>query len=197
MIHRNFLFVVVIGRRKRRRNLKAYLLLMINGVFALRRGPHHPPGQTPVERPHHHYKPMGTGSFTGDSQLLHDAKHLEEDSKVLTPAMLASMTPEELEFHYFSIHDFDRNTKLDGSEMLKAVYHTLDHESPNPDDDSSIEPEANDLDSFIVLVDRTLQFDDTDGDGYVSYPEYRAARARNPSKKASRILDNRAQDSSK
>lgn len=35
--------------------------------------------------------------------------------------MLSSMKPEELEFHYFSAHDFDRNSKLDGLELLKVT----------------------------------------------------------------------------
>lgn len=47
-------------------------------------------------------------------------RHIEEDSQVLTREMVSRMSPEELEFHYFSSHDFDRNSKLDGLEMLKV-----------------------------------------------------------------------------
>lgn len=47
-------------------------------------------------------------------------RHLEEDAKELTAEALAKMTPEELEFHYFSAHDYDKNSKLDGLEMLKV-----------------------------------------------------------------------------
>lgn len=39
---------------------------------------------------------------------------------MLTPEILAKMTSEELDFHYFSAHDFDRNSKLDGLEILKV-----------------------------------------------------------------------------
>ncbi|XP_059062884.1 multiple coagulation factor deficiency protein 2 homolog [Achroia grisella] len=168
---------------------EACLLLILHSLCSgLRRGPHHPHGQSPVDHTHHHYKPSGSNSLTADSQLLHDVKHIEEDSNVLTPEALARMTPEELEFHYFSAHDFDRNSKLDGLELLKAVYHTTEHEAPNPDADSSIEPEANELDAYIALVDRTLESDDIDGDGFVSYAEYRAARANNPSERTPRVL---------
>lgn len=83
------------------------------------------------------------------------------------------MTNEDLEFYYFSAHDFDKNSKLDGLELLKvrfymtlgewmltvlinnlnlffqSIYHTSDHEAPDPDADSSIEPEANDLEEYI------------------------------------------------
>ncbi|XP_049875275.1 multiple coagulation factor deficiency protein 2 homolog [Pectinophora gossypiella] len=169
--------------------LEACLLLLTNCVvWGLRRGPHHPHGQTPVEQKHHHYKPRHSESLTGDTQLLHDRKHIEEDSSVLTAEMLAKMSPEELEFHYFSAHDFDKNSKLDGLELLKAVYHTIEHEEADPDADTSIEPESNDLDAYIAIVDRTLESDDTDGDGFVSYAEYRAARANNPSERTPHVL---------
>ncbi|XP_072936346.1 multiple coagulation factor deficiency protein 2 homolog [Epargyreus clarus] len=161
---------------------KAYLVLMLNVYMAvgMRRGPHHPHGESPVDHKHHHYKPRHSKSMMGDTGLLHDAKHIEEDAVVLTAEALKKMTPEELEFHYFSAHDFDKNSKLDGLELLKAVYHTIEHEAPDPDADSSIEPQAlSDMDTFIALVDRTLASDDTDNDGYVSYAEYRAARANN------------------
>ncbi|XP_063538427.1 multiple coagulation factor deficiency protein 2 homolog [Cydia strobilella] len=170
--------------------IEAFMVLFLSSlVAALRRGPHHPHGQSPVDQKHHHYRPPRSAeSLTADAQILHDVQHIEEDSKVLTPEALAKMTPEELEFHYFSAHDFDRNSKLDGLELLKAVYHTIEHEAHDPDNDSSIEPEANELDAYIALVDRTLQSDDTDGDGYVSYAEYRAARANNPSERTPRVL---------
>ncbi|XP_063828844.1 multiple coagulation factor deficiency protein 2 homolog [Ostrinia nubilalis] len=151
------------------------LVVLSSLVSALRRGPHHPHGQ-PVDGSHHHYQPKDQGSMTGDKELLRDVKHLEEDS-VLTPEILARMTPEELEFQYFAAHDFDGNSKLDGLELLKAVYHTIEHSAS---EDNTIEPEAKPLDFYIAVVDRTLGLDDTDGDGYISYPEYRAARGDSP-----------------
>jgi hypothetical protein len=33
------------------------------------------------------------------------------------------MTEEELEFHYFKLHDYDGNNKLDGVEIAKAITH--------------------------------------------------------------------------
>ncbi|CAG9788099.1 unnamed protein product [Diatraea saccharalis] len=168
--------------------IRVCLLFILNSVLGLRRGPHHPHGQTPVDHSHHHYKPRGTESLTAESQLLHDTKHIEEDAQVLTAEALARMTPEELEFHYFSAHDFDKNSKLDGLELLKAVYHTIEHEEADPNSDYTIEPEANAIDTYIALVDRTLETDDTDGDGYVSYSEYRAARQKNPTDRTSRVV---------
>ncbi|XP_038212607.1 multiple coagulation factor deficiency protein 2 homolog [Zerene cesonia] len=166
---------------------EAIVIVILSGiVFGMRRGPHHPHGHG-VEQAHHHYVPRGTEKLTRESKLLHDTKHIEEDVKELTPELLANMTPEELEFHYFSAHDFDRNSMLDGLEMLKAVYHTMEHE-PLPDVESSIEPEANSIATCIAIVDRTLETDDTDGDGYVSYAEYRAARLSNPTERTPRVV---------
>lgn len=54
-------------------------------------------------------------------KILKIFRHLEEDSKVLSPEDISNMTPEELDFHYFSAHDYDRNSKLDGLEMLKVI----------------------------------------------------------------------------
>lgn len=39
-----------------------------------------------------------------------------------------------------------------------------------------------------ALVDRTLESDDTDGDGFVSYAEYRAARVNYPSTRTPRVV---------
>ncbi|XP_023952886.2 multiple coagulation factor deficiency protein 2 homolog [Bicyclus anynana] len=170
--------------------LNAYFILLLNWLSPCTgRGPHHPHGQHVVDHKHHHYKPISSESLTSDAKLLHDTKHLEEDTKSLTAEALAKMTPEELEFHYFSSHDYDKNSKLDGLEMLKAVYHTIEHSFPEPAEDDSIEPAASDMDTFIAIVDRTLQTDDTDGDGYVSYSEYRAARINNTDDRTPRILN--------
>ncbi|CAK1543019.1 unnamed protein product [Leptosia nina] len=167
--------------------IEALTILFFSGMSSsMRRGPHHPSGHG-VAQTHSHYTPRGTEKLTQESKLLHDTKHIEEDVRELTPEILANMSPEELEFHYFTAHDFDRNSMLDGLEMLKAVYHTLEHES-HTDLDSPIEPEANNLDAYIAIVDKTLETDDTDGDGFVSYAEYRAARLNNPSERTPRVV---------
>ncbi|XP_039757068.1 multiple coagulation factor deficiency protein 2 homolog [Pararge aegeria] len=169
--------------------VNAYFILVLNWLSSCTcRGPHHPHGQHAVNK-HHHHKPSSSESLTSDTKLLHDTKHLQEDALVLTAEALAKMTPEELEFHYFSSHDYDKNSKLDGLEMLKAVYHTIEHAFPEPDEDDSIETETGDMETFIAIVDRTLLSDDTDGDGYVSYSEYRAARINNTDDRTPRILN--------
>jgi len=36
------------------------------------------------------------------------------------------MTDRELQFHYFTMHDFDKNNMLDGLEIIKALTHSHD-----------------------------------------------------------------------
>jgi len=33
------------------------------------------------------------------------------------------LSPEELDFHYFKVHDYDDNNKLDGVEIISALTH--------------------------------------------------------------------------
>ncbi|CAK5027413.1 unnamed protein product [Meloidogyne enterolobii] len=51
-----------------------------------------------------------------------DEEHIKEhlEGKV-DPT--AHMTPEQLQFHYFNMHDLDKNGKLDGIELIKAISH--------------------------------------------------------------------------
>lgn len=58
--------------------------------------------------------------------LLCFKEHLEE---VIGEPDLSNLTNEELEFYYFQVHDSDHNSKLDGLEILQAIYHTVHQES--------------------------------------------------------------------
>jgi len=33
------------------------------------------------------------------------------------------MTPEEMQFHYFKVHDYNNDNKLDGIELISALTH--------------------------------------------------------------------------
>lgn len=47
----------------------------------------------------------------------HIAEHLD------VPMDTSKMTEEELQFHYFKMHDSDNNGKLDGLELIKSLIH--------------------------------------------------------------------------
>ena len=39
------------------------------------------------------------------------------------PVDTSKMSEQELQFHYFKMHDADNNNKLDGCEMVKSLIH--------------------------------------------------------------------------
>ncbi|XP_075233201.1 multiple coagulation factor deficiency protein 2 homolog [Lycorma delicatula] len=180
------------------------LLLLLKCIMTVEvlsmRGPHHPRGG---QHHHHHYAPKPNQKITQDTQLLQDVEHIKEDlGNILSEEQTHKMTPEELEFHYFKLHDFDNNTKLDGLEILQAIHHST-HDSdtdeayydnkkktnvdvgatPLPDKTGDI-PSINmeDFQYFVDLIDQVLAEDDLDNDGYLSYIEYVVGRQKDQSK---------------
>ncbi|KAI1725777.1 multiple coagulation factor deficiency protein 2 like protein [Ditylenchus destructor] len=59
-----------------------------------------------------------------------DEEHIKEhlEGKV-DPT--SNMSPEQLQFHYFNMHDLDKNGRLDGVELIKAITH-FHAENPGP-----------------------------------------------------------------
>ncbi|KAL1139164.1 hypothetical protein AAG570_009224 [Ranatra chinensis] len=152
------------------------------------RGPHHPRDH------HHHYSPdRYSPKITQDTQLLHDVKHIQEDlNNIVSSEITDKMTHEELEFHYFKLHDFDNNTKLDGLEILQAIRHTVEHEEYKlaklngpTEAPPSVENFNYLIDMILELIDQVLAEDDTDSDGYLSYIEYVIGRQKDIDKKSS------------
>lgn len=48
-------------------------------------------------------------------------RHIAEHMDV--PIDTSKMTDQELQFHYFKMHDADNNNKLDGCELIKSLIH--------------------------------------------------------------------------
>ncbi|XP_017878795.1 multiple coagulation factor deficiency protein 2 homolog isoform X2 [Ceratina calcarata] len=147
------------------------LMVLMMGFSDGFRGPHHPRN----DASHHHYSPQKDVKITQDSELLHDATHLKEDIGPMAEQMdFSNMTVEEIEFHYFKIHDIDNNAKLDGLEILYALQHSFH-------DDENLKAKLNYEDDFpmiVGLVDTVLTIDDLDHDGYLGYDEYVLGRQR-------------------
>lgn len=137
------------------------------------KGPHHPSGH------HQHHSPQvdrNAPKLTQDTQLLRDVEHIKEDFEEQGfKTKVENMSPEELEFHYFKLHDFDNNSKLDGLEILKAIQHTV-HETGA--DENEHEGSETQFQYFIDLIDQVLAEDDQDNDGFLSYGEYVIGRQR-------------------
>lgn len=52
------------------------------------------------------------------------------------------MSDEELEFYYFQFHDTDKNSKLDGLEILQAILHT-NHQNHVDDSENEEDGDGN------------------------------------------------------
>ena len=80
---------------------------------------------------------------------------------------------EEMEFHYFKLHDYDGNNKLDGLELVAAMTHFHEEDSGNRASSISLED-----DEISTLVDQILAEDDLNDDGYIDYYEFTQAQRR-------------------
>nr|CAD7418256.1 unnamed protein product [Timema poppensis] len=166
-------------------------LVSVSPSSGHQRGPHHPRGGKSFT--HQHYRPHKTDGeeapkLTQDTDLLRDTDHIREDmGEWVTKEDTQKMTPEELEFHYFKLHDFDNNTKLDGLEILQAIHHTVHSESEEGAGDgeeksADHQQRQDDFQYFVDLIDQVLAEDDLDNDGYLSYVEYVVGRKKNEHK---------------
>ncbi|VVC40039.1 EF-hand domain pair [Cinara cedri] len=151
-------------------------LLLLRGIAAgFQRGPHHPraavSGEPRIETHHHHQhpKPMSDTKFTQDKPILHDKRHIEEDLG-LPEINDRNLTEEELEFRYFIAHDYDKNTMLDGLELMSAFAHNMEN--------YEVSTFKLNLEDYIGLVDQILYEDDTNYDGFLSYTEYVIAKSK-------------------
>ena len=64
-----------------------------------------------------------------DNFLLFHSHVLEELQHQINTKKREEMTDQELQFHYFKLHDFDNNNLLDGLEIIKALTHAHDEAS--------------------------------------------------------------------
>ncbi len=78
---------------------------------------------------------------------------------------------EATRFHYFKLHDYDHNNKLDGLELYAAIAHYSEHheegETEGSDGHSTLEHEQ-----ITGLVDAVLKQDDINEDGFLDYYEF-------------------------
>uniref|UniRef100_A0A0N4ZT93 Multiple coagulation factor deficiency protein 2 n=1 Tax=Parastrongyloides trichosuri TaxID=131310 RepID=A0A0N4ZT93_PARTI len=135
------------------------------------------PGQNPPLQGHHAgghgQNHQNMEQFGG--QAAHDAEHIKEhlDGKI-DPT--ANMTPEQLQFHYFNMHDLDKNGKLDGIELIKAITH-FHQENPGPQHkEQGVPPPLPSEMELEQMIDSILNEDDFNGDGFIDYGEFLKAQ---------------------
>jgi len=94
------------------------------------------------------------------------------------PIDTSQMSEQELQFHYFKMHDADNNNKLDGCELVKSLIHwhdaaNHDHNSGQPVPEAKVFTDA----ELTNMIDPILQNDDKNGDGFIDYAEFSLAQA--------------------
>nr|KAI8741394.1 putative multiple coagulation factor deficiency protein 2 isoform X3 [Biomphalaria glabrata] len=107
---------------------------------------------------------------------VHNADHiLEHLEKVVATKSKEQMTEEELEFHYFKLHDYDNNNKLDGVEIGKALTHF--HEESNSTEEvpatKTLEEKNEEEKVLSENIESILLKFDSNADGYIDYFEFR------------------------
>ncbi|BFZ07653.1 hypothetical protein BsWGS_10692 [Bradybaena similaris] len=133
-----------------------------------------------------HHKAQQPTSF-GDPNVIGDQEHLKQhmQGEVNTDK---AMTAEEMEFHYFRLHDTNNDTMLDGLELLKALSHMIPPMDFAPHEISGktaveVEQMKNErtremMNNYVQIIDNVLTMDDKDQNGYLTYAEYVIARKR-------------------
>ncbi|XP_075122672.1 multiple coagulation factor deficiency protein 2 homolog [Leptodactylus fuscus] len=122
-----------------------------------------------------------------NKSIITDHHHLEEDLKhELGDIDLEKASDDELEFYYFTMHDFDHNKLLDGLEIMAALEESLDEHI------GDVFTRAEKLKYYIEMTDEVLEEDDLDKDGFLSFVEYMHSQKRTAS--PTTILDKTAKD---
>uniref|UniRef100_A0A6P7FAI3 Probable serine/threonine-protein kinase DDB_G0280133 n=1 Tax=Diabrotica virgifera virgifera TaxID=50390 RepID=A0A6P7FAI3_DIAVI len=110
----------------------------------------------------HHHNHDQPQQLLNAANVVQEKDHIAEHMDV--PIDTSKMSEQELQFHYFKMHDADNNNKLDGCELIKSLIHWHDGD----DSAKSLSDEA-----ISDYVDEFLTRIDPDNDGYISYVEYR------------------------
>lgn len=122
------------------------------------------PHQVPVQPGHEHTQPI-----LNAANIVHEKAHIAEHMEV--PIDTSKMTEQELQFHYFKMHDADNNNKLDGCELIKSLIHWHEQGYKEGGETNPVEKLFKD-EELVTLIDPILSMDDTNNDGYIDYPEF-------------------------
>ncbi|CAI5450882.1 unnamed protein product [Caenorhabditis angaria] len=107
----------------------------------------------------------GSGHNFGQKDDVHDEEHIKQhlENKI----EVEKLSEEQQRFHYFSMHDLNKDNFIDGIEILKALM----HEHTRTENDAPGRPVQNEVE-IERLVDAVLEDLDQNGDGVIDYSEY-------------------------
>uniref|UniRef100_A0A0N4ZTD2 EF-hand domain-containing protein n=1 Tax=Parastrongyloides trichosuri TaxID=131310 RepID=A0A0N4ZTD2_PARTI len=104
------------------------------------------------------------GHEFGKDDSIHDKEHLKEHLQDTIDIDTAHMTADQERYHYFRLHDTNKDNLIDGMEIMKAYTHH-DHRM------DGTKPVLQDY-QIENLVDAVLQEMDKNNDGFITYAEY-------------------------
>ena len=84
----------------------------------------------------------------------------------------SEMTEAELQLHYFKLHDYDNNNKLDGLELIQALTHYHHDEDDGEGQEGGSKQHQMSEKEMEELIDPILEEEDDNNDGYIDYPEF-------------------------
>ncbi|KAG7274731.1 hypothetical protein CRUP_035522 [Coryphaenoides rupestris] len=108
---------------------------------------------------------VGHGHGRLDRNMVQDQDHIMEHLEGVIEKPEKEMSAQELQLHYFKMHDYDGNNLLDGLELATAITHVQKEEGG----ENSHPMKEEDL---ISLIDDVLKDDDKNNDGYIDYAEF-------------------------
>ncbi|XP_050293665.1 multiple coagulation factor deficiency protein 2 homolog isoform X2 [Anthonomus grandis grandis] len=128
---------------------------------------HHQQPPQPQGHAHGHHGGHQQRPIFSQENMAHEKEHIQEHLEM--PIDTSKMTDQELQFHYFKMHDADNNNKLDGCELIKSLIHWHEQGSKEKQE---IEEKIFKDDELVNLIDPILNVDDGNKDGYIDYPEF-------------------------
>uniref|UniRef100_A0A1L8DHK7 Putative mediator of rna polymerase ii transcription subunit 12-like protein n=2 Tax=Nyssomyia neivai TaxID=330878 RepID=A0A1L8DHK7_9DIPT len=125
--------------------------------------PQHHPQQPQQQHAPHGHAPHGNPQVLNLENIQEEREHIKEHMDV--PIDTSKMSEQELQFHYFKMHDSDNNNKLDGCELIKSLIHW------HAGDESARAMYTDD--QLETIVDQVLtMMDNNPKDGLIEYHEY-------------------------
>ncbi|KAF4090139.1 hypothetical protein AMELA_G00048540 [Ameiurus melas] len=100
-----------------------------------------------------------------DKNMVQDKDHIMEHLDGVIDKPESDMTPQELQLHYFKMHDYDGNNLLDGLELATAITHV--HKEEKGENSAPMKEQE-----LISIIDQVLRDDDKNNDGYIDYAEF-------------------------
>ncbi|XP_064077990.1 activating signal cointegrator 1 complex subunit 2 homolog [Macrobrachium nipponense] len=129
------------------------------------------PGQG-IHQPHQPHQPHQNQHVLHNPNLSQERDHIKDHLEV--PIDTSGMSEQELQYHYFKMHDADNNNKLDGQELIKSLFHWHDAANHEPGKTGHPVPEAKLFtdEELVAMIDPILDQDDKNKDGFIDYPEF-------------------------